>query len=308
MIGKVITGKSFGGCIRYNLQREKATILYADGIRTGSIGHIINDFNMHRKMNPGLGQAVGHIVLSWSVQDKNMLTSNIMADRAKEYLEKMKIVNTQCLVVQHHDREHPHIHIVYNRVNNEAKTISDQYQRKRNVEVCKQITLKHGYYLAKGKGQVNRHRLTGADKIKYELYDTISRAAAKATNWTDLEILLKQQGIGVQFKYKSGTDQVQGISFNKGELKYKGSEIDRSLSYNNLNRQIELNNIQTKGQSQSIESHHEEETEVQELRNRTSEVNILSDLLQSEKYEESVDFHLTKRKKAKHNISQGRSL
>lgn len=140
-----MTGRSFGGCIRYNLQREQATILYADGIRTDSIKHIIQDFNMQRKMNPGLGQAVGHIVLSWSVQHKIMLTPNIMSDRAKEYMQKMKISDTQCLIVQHHDREHPHIHIIHNRVNNEAKTISNQYQRKRNAEVCRQLTLKHGY-------------------------------------------------------------------------------------------------------------------------------------------------------------------
>jgi hypothetical protein len=80
-------------------------------------------------MNPELGQAVGHIVLSWSAQDKEKLSPEGMTQHAKEYLQKMKIADTQLLVVQHHDREHPHIHIVYNRVNNEAKTISDQYQR-----------------------------------------------------------------------------------------------------------------------------------------------------------------------------------
>ena len=304
MIGKVKTGKSFGGCIRYNLQREQATILYADGIRTDSIGHIIQDFNMQRKMNPGLGQAVGHVVLSWSPNDTDKLTPDTMSDRAKEYMQKMKITDTQCLIVQHGDREHPHIHIIYNRVNNEAKTISDQYQRKRNVEVCRLLTLKHGYYMAKGKEKVNRHRLKGADKIKYELYDAISQAAAKAKNWADLEKLLKQQNIGLQYKYKSGTTEVQGISFSKGELKYKGSEIDRSLSYNRLNQQIELNQKLEKGQ-QNIDRH--EEAEIQEHRSRIPSANILSDLLQSQTYEESVDIHFLKRKKTKHNISQGRS-
>lgn len=48
-------------------------------------------------------------------------------------------------------------------MNNEAKTISDQYQRKRNAEVCKQLTLKYGYHMAKEKAQVNRFRLTGVD-------------------------------------------------------------------------------------------------------------------------------------------------
>ncbi|HXI01446.1 MAG TPA: hypothetical protein VNI52_14350 [Sphingobacteriaceae bacterium] len=60
----------------------------------------IQDFNMQRKMNPGLGQAVGHIVLSWIASDKEKLSPEAMARHAKEYLQKMKIADTQFLVVQ----------------------------------------------------------------------------------------------------------------------------------------------------------------------------------------------------------------
>jgi len=49
---------------------------------------------------------------------------------------------------------------------------------------------------------------------------------------------LAKQGIGVQFKYKSGTLEIQGISFSKGKYKFKGSEIDRSLSYGKLSKAI----------------------------------------------------------------------
>ncbi|MBC8034877.1 MAG: relaxase/mobilization nuclease domain-containing protein [Chitinophagaceae bacterium] len=301
MIGKVKTGKSFAGCIRYNLEREEATILYAEGIRTDSIQHIINDFNMQRKMNPELGQAVGHIVLSWSVQDKEKLSPEAMTDHAKEYLQKMKIADTQFLVVQHHDREHPHIHIVYNRVNNEAKTISDHYQRKRNAEVCKQLTLKHGYHMAKGKAQVNRHRLTGADRIKYQLYDAIKETSVQAKTWKELENLLKRQGIELHYKYKGGTAEVQGISFSKDGLKLKGSEIDRSLSYGKLNQQIEQNHQKEKSRQQNPQTFEQVEVE------NTTEP-LLEKLLNASGYEEAVDFHFLKRKKTKHTISQGRSL
>jgi len=43
----------------------------------------------------------------------------------------------------------------------------------------------------------------------------------------------------MQYKYKSGTLEKQGISFSKGYYKFKGSEIDRSLSYGRLSKQIE---------------------------------------------------------------------
>ncbi|MBC8033803.1 MAG: relaxase/mobilization nuclease domain-containing protein [Chitinophagaceae bacterium] len=301
MIGKVKTGKSFAGCIRYNLERDEATILHAEGIRIDSIPHIINDFNMQRKMNPELGQAVGHIVLSWSVHDKDKLSPDAMSANAKEYLQKMKIADTQFLVVQHHDREHPHIHIVYNRVSNEAKTISDQYQRRRNAEVCKQLTLKHGYHMAQGKAQVNRPRLTGTDKIKYQLYDAIKETSAAARSWKELEGLLKQRDIEINYKYKSGATEIQGISFSKDGLKLKGSEIDRSLSYGKLNQQIEYNHRKEKSQQQNQQTFEQGEIEV------IAEP-ILSKLLNASGYEEAVDFRFLKRKKTKHTISQGRSL
>ena len=34
MVGKIKEGKSFAGCVGYNLDREKAIILCAEGIRT----------------------------------------------------------------------------------------------------------------------------------------------------------------------------------------------------------------------------------------------------------------------------------
>jgi hypothetical protein len=241
MIGKVMTGKAFGGCIRYLLEKEKATILDADGIRTENTKSIIYDFNMQRKLNPDLGKAVGHIALSWSLNDKEKLSPELMVERAKEYLEKMKIHGTQYLIVQHQDRQHPHIHIVYNRVNNEGKTISDQFQKQRNGKVCKELTLKHGYYLAGGKENVNRQQLKGADQVKYQLYDAIGKSVNQAKTWTLLETMLSKQGIQIIYKYKGGTQEIQGVSFRKDDVVFKGSQIDRSLSYGGINQQIAMN-------------------------------------------------------------------
>lgn len=240
MIGKIPKpGKSFGGCVQYNILKKQATILDADGVRIDKITHTIADFNMQRKMNPGLGQAVGHIALSWSPNDRDQLTDQKMVSIAKEYLRKMKIQDTQVLMVRHKDKVHPHVHIVYNRVNNEGKTIPDAFQHRQNIKVCKELTLKHGLYLSQGKEQVNRQQLKGIDKLKYELYDTIKSASQRVINIDELKKALQKQGIGMLFKYKSGTQEIQGISFSKGRYKFKGSEIDRSLSYSKLSQTIE---------------------------------------------------------------------
>ena len=239
MIGKVITGRSFGGCIRYVIQKQDALILEGAGVRIQETNQTINDFNVQRKYNPNLGQAVGHIALSWSINDQSKLNDEVMVNMAKEYLQKMKIQDTQYLIVKHQDRDHPHIHIVYNRVDNNGKTIADNFQKQRNVKVCKDMTLKHGLYMSPGKEQVNRKQLKGQDKIKYELFDAIKSASKKVKTLNELKQVLAKQGIGMLYKYKSGTNEIQGISFSKGEYKFKGSEIDRSLSYAKLSQAIE---------------------------------------------------------------------
>lgn len=239
MMGKIPkSGKSFKGCVEYCMLKEGAVVLDADGLRTGEVAHTIADFNMQRKMRPGLGQAVGHIALNWSPEDSPKLTDELMVSIAKEYLKKMKITDTQVLMVRHHDTDHDHLHIVYNRVNNEGKTISDANQRWNNVKVSKALTLKYDFHMAKGKDRVNRQRLKGADKVKYQLLDQIKAILPTVKSMDELQKQLAKQSISMLYKYKSGTAEVQGISFSKGEYQFKGSEIDRSMSYGKMSKTI----------------------------------------------------------------------
>ena len=168
------------------VQKHDAVVLDAAGVRMQQVNQIINDFNLQRKYNPNLGKAVGHIALSWSVNDADKLSDEVMLMLAKEYLQKMKIHDTQYLIIKHRDKDHPHIHIVYNRVGNNGKTISDNFQKQRNVQVAKELTLKHGLYISPGKEKVNRQQLKGEDKIKYELFDAIKAASKKVKNINDL--------------------------------------------------------------------------------------------------------------------------
>ena len=236
-----MTGKSFAGLVRYNIGKPEARILDANGVRTKNMEQIIHDFNMQRRLNPDLGKAIGHIALSWSIHDKDKLTPEIMVLRAKDYMEGMKIKNTQYLIVQHQDKEHPHIHIIYNRVNNDGKTISDQFQKQLNAKVTMEIKLKYGYYIAGSKNEVKRSQLKGADRIKYELYDRISRTIKQSIGWQQVEDSLKKDGIGIIYKYKSDTKEIQGISFSKDGIQLRGSHIDRSLSYGNIDKQLKEN-------------------------------------------------------------------
>ena len=238
MIGKPITGKSFGGCVRYLVNRPEASILEAVGVRTQSARSITQDFDMQRKLNPGLGKAVGHTILSWSVEDSPGLTDGRMVEVAREYMEMMGIRDTQYLLVRHTDRAHPHLHIVYNRVDNRGRTITDRNDYRRNVKVCKTLTLKHGYHIAAGREAVNRHRLRGTDRVRYAIHDALKEALETSKDWQGLERELARSGITIHYKYRGGTDEIQGISFAKDGVKFKGSAIARGFGFAGIDRRL----------------------------------------------------------------------
>ena len=83
---------------------------------------------------------------------------------------------------------------------------------------------------------MKQHRLKEPDKSKYEIYTAVKNEIGKSRNWQQLQHGLAEKGITIQFKRKGQTDEIQGISFSKGEYTFKGSEIDRSFSFSKLDR------------------------------------------------------------------------
>ncbi|KAA6339094.1 hypothetical protein EZS27_012955 [termite gut metagenome] len=258
MIAKIVKGKGFKGVVNYVLDKDKKTeLLAAEGVRYKSKESIIRSFVAQAGLNPKLSKPVGHISLNFSAQDKDKLSSTKMAQIAREYMTKMSIVNTQYIIGRHYDKEHPHIHIVFNRVNNDGKTITDKNDRYRSEKICKEITEKYGLYFAQGKENVKVHRLKKPDKTKYEIYDALQSAVARSKNWVDLMKELKKSGITTDFKYNGNTYEIQGIKFGKNGYEFSGSKIDRQFSYSKIDYQLqqnsraEVNNHQEHSQHQS---------------------------------------------------------
>ena len=235
MVGKVISGSSFSGTVGY-VMKEESRILEAEGIMPPEVKDMVQDFKDQTLLNQRLKNTVGHISLSFSPKDAPRMTDALMTQIAKEYMQKMGITDTQYLLVRHLDQPHPHCHLVYNRVGNNGQTISDRNIKIRNAKVCRELTEKYGLYLAPGKDDVRRERLREPDKTKYEIYDAIKGSLPKCKSWNELEGKLKEQGIGIRYKYCGNTDRKQGILFSKNGFEFSGSKIDRAFSFTKLDR------------------------------------------------------------------------
>ena len=193
MIGKIVTGKSFGGAVEYVLRKEKARLLESDGVDTESIRSIIDDFNFQRKARREIAKVVGHISLSFHRDDAPKLTDDRMRELAAAYMESMGIADTQYIVARHNDTEHPHLHIIYNRVKYDRTLVADKNERRRNVKVCKQLKRRYGLTFSNGRQNIKTELLHGADKVRQEVFDAITRILPKCGRIADLSAKLKRQ-------------------------------------------------------------------------------------------------------------------
>lgn len=173
MIGKLKKGSSFAGCIRYVTGKDEAKILASDGVLLGTNTEMTQSFELQRQLNPRIKKPVGHIALSFKPEDKPRLTNEFMAKIALEYMQMMGITDTQFIIVRHHNTDNPHCHIVYNRINNAGKLISDRNDYRRNEQVTKALKSRYGLTYGTDKSKTNTRKLRNAERAKYEIHNVV---------------------------------------------------------------------------------------------------------------------------------------
>ncbi len=241
MIAKIVQGRGFKGAVNYVLDKKDARLLFVEGVRLKDKASVIQSFIAQSKLKPKISKPVAHISLDFSVQDKGRLTDKFMVDVAHEYLDKMGYANTQYIIARHHDTDHPHIHLVINRIDNEGNRISDKNEKLRNTKICMELTKKYGLYIASGKENVKEHRLKEPDKSKYEIYRVLQSEIPKCRNWKELDAKLRKLGITIELRKNGSTDKIQGVRFGKNGYEFNGSKIDRAFSYSKINYQLQQN-------------------------------------------------------------------
>lgn len=153
----------------------------------------------------------------------------------------MGIENTQYIVARHTDREHPHCHIVFNRVDNDGRTISDKNDFYRNEKACKMLTAKYRLHFANGKENIKEERLRPYDRAKHEVYKALKEELPNARSWNELKEALSDRDIEMKFKVGRTTMEVQGVKFEYGGISFSGSKVSREFSYMNIDHQLRRN-------------------------------------------------------------------
>ncbi|MFR9592690.1 MAG: relaxase/mobilization nuclease domain-containing protein [Rikenellaceae bacterium] len=189
---------------------------------------------MQRSTRPEIKSPAGHIPISFAPEDRERMTNEFMVKLAEEYMERMGIKDTQYIIVRHHDGDNEHLHIIYNRINNEKKLISLNNDFKRNEQVCKTMKDKYGLTYGANKFKVKREKLRGSERVKHDIYHAVREEIVKCRTMAELRERLTNRGVEMEYKFRRGSMDIQGLSFTKDNCTFKGSQIDRNFSYKGM--------------------------------------------------------------------------
>jgi hypothetical protein len=247
MISKVITGRTFYGACRYIcMDKNRSEVLETVGVRSHDFRLMAKDFEMQQQLRPALKKAVFHGILSFYPGEK--IDNERMVEIAQGYLNELKIENTQYAITKHIDKNHQHLHIIANLINNNGDPIKDSWIGLRGKKVAQKLTEQYGLIPANRKNLqlTNIQGLNDKEANRYMIYQAILQCLRNCKTLEELRSKLEKKQIETVFKYKGQTHDIQGISFKLGDYKYKGSEIDRNFSLNNLQKLIDTQHLKYK--------------------------------------------------------------
>lgn len=239
MTAKILMRQSFSRTTNYVFKDGRSEVIASRGILETDPLSAASSFNVQAMLHPGVKRPVGHICISFHPDDAPMLTNDLMVELCEAWMKGMGIADTQYLLVRHYDTKHPHMHLVFNRIDDYGKLISDKMWYVRNERVCKEIKHRYGLTFSPGKQSVNLDRLRTSDRRRYQMYIDIKSALGAARSFTEFQVLLMKIGITVSIKKSSKTDQAQGIIFTRDDYSVKGSKLDRSLGLGKIAKHFE---------------------------------------------------------------------
>ncbi len=208
-------------------------IIGNENVFTSDYAKMVQSFETVHGFMPGQENPAGHISHSFDSADTPRLTDEFMAQLAKEYLDGMGFKGTQYLIVRHLETEHPHFHIVYNRVNLHGKAVNERNNFKRSDKVVKALKDKYGLTYSPLKEKY--------EQKKPEFKTKISAAIYGCKSWDEFSRRLACAGIEVKFHDDHNTGEHIGVKFSDGDITMNGSKIDRAFTYRRLNNLFELN-------------------------------------------------------------------
>jgi len=142
-------GKSFMGAFLYNMnkfyhpdQRLRAELL-ATNFASLEKDIIRKEVNLVCAMRPNLSRYVYHTSLNFSNEELLPLNNEKLKAIAEDYLYAMGFTNNQYMIFRHYDVNHPHIHLLVNRIGFDGNVVSDSNNYRKSERILRALEYRY---------------------------------------------------------------------------------------------------------------------------------------------------------------------
>ncbi|MFD0795154.1 relaxase/mobilization nuclease domain-containing protein [Mucilaginibacter litoreus] len=146
MIAVEKLGSNFMGALAYNLKKlnhsdeSKRAELLASTFSSLSAGMIKKEVDLIKSLRSSLSKYVWHTSLNFSADERpENLTNEKLLEIGLEYMRAMGYGDNQHLVIRHFDAEHPHIHLLVNRIRFDGSVVSDSNNYRKSQTVLRRL-------------------------------------------------------------------------------------------------------------------------------------------------------------------------
>ncbi|MBS1681670.1 MAG: relaxase/mobilization nuclease domain-containing protein [Bacteroidetes bacterium] len=252
MIGKMKSNISLKDTIEYNI-KEHSEIVSINNVFGDNWKEIEMQMLTRQKLYEGRAQNLtAHIFLSPSIADGKKLTLLDWKEIAQSFLEKARLTGHQSIAFLHQDKEHSHLHIVVNRIDengclyrhkNElalSQRLGDEIAKERGMIRAAEIMRER--QLAKRAGIKISDAQGSIEKIRRDLHDSAKQSFNGEKVFVPGKYFknLEAKGYKVKVYFKRPvegilTTEVSGYSIGrKGERLIRASTLGREFSLERL--------------------------------------------------------------------------
>ncbi len=245
MVGKVSSGASFSGLAKYLTQSEERIAWTEPRWMIGTDPHeVAREMETAASLaDSRLEKPVYHVSISFGEADHP--SREQMQEAADRVLGELGLGEHQALLVAHQDKDHPHLHVMVNRVHPDTGKAADVSFDYRRVEgVLRELEKEWGMQRVPGHhardagdpapdrtqavatGEARRAHRTGEvpfpEQIRETMGDDLNRAIEKSKNWGELRAALGRHG------YRTLPTE-RGMKITDGKRYAKASGVDERL-------------------------------------------------------------------------------
>jgi len=249
MTGNQVKGKSFRGALRYNLkkvEKDKAEILDHSFVDV-SERSIMREVQMVRTLRPDLKKYFYHTSINFPPGED--LSNQMMKEIGLDYLAGNGFNQHQYIMFRHKDADHPHIHILVNRIGYDGTVVSDSNDYARSEKVLRNLERKYSLTQVVGSREAKERALSNNEiammkrkndpSVKVAMQVIIGEVLLSKDQMSTNEFISRIEARGVKVLFnQASTGYVSGISYSYQGMIMQGSKLGNGFKWSTIKNSI----------------------------------------------------------------------